>query len=349
VSTDSFAITYTVKNEERLLPAAISLAIRMGVARIYIFFDGTTDRSREIAAGFDDVVTSNSISPGEITERPGWIDQISPRWAENMDVRKRINTYYSALRAANDGIEWILCIDPDEVLVPQLDAHLRRESINEFLAAVPPETDQILLPNFEVVPRKRSVTNPFLECTTFFNRFALTDYVSRGARFIFRKAVQDRKAQAWLNYWIYSLRFLGQHPILMTDPETGSTIPRGHYLGYSNHKAMVRTTAAAAHAFDIHRWQSYGMPLRSKRCGALLHYDLFDCDYARDKFAQRPPINSFNGEYHRNEIARLARDSTPDVFERFFEENILVQPRTAARLAERGIIRTIGNVASVIA
>ncbi len=347
-----FAITYSIKNEAQLLPQVIAVARALGCARIYIFFDGTTDSSREIASSFEEIVCFDSITPEQIDNRPAWIDRISPRWNENMDVRKRISTYFAANHAARDGIEWLLCIDPDEVMVPSLTDPLTKESVRNFLDRVPHDCNQVLLKNHEVIPRTPRVSNPFAECTSFHNRFPLTDQVWRYARTLFNSVVSDSKLRGWLSYYIYNARFGGAYPRMMHDPLTGHSIPSGYYLGYWNHKSLVRTSAARDLIFDVHQWRANpGGSLKSCTAGSLLHYFLYDVDSVRAKFKGKPRLHSYTGHhYHRAELARIAREYSAEDFETFFRNCIALEDDALANdLKRRGIMLTVDNVSRLCA
>lgn len=107
VPSAKFAISYTVKNESRLLPSAIRYHIVAGCSRIYIFWDGTTDGSESLVSEFPNVVARNSIKPDEIDDPPAWIARVVSCWELIMDVRKNINTFYAAKEAAKDGIDLV--------------------------------------------------------------------------------------------------------------------------------------------------------------------------------------------------------------------------------------------------
>lgn len=341
----TFAVCYTVKNDARLLEHALPLVFALGASKAFVFFDGTTDKSRQIVERFPLAVSAESIRPEAIKRAPPWLSQIAPRWAENMDVRKRINTYIAAEAAATAGVDWLLCIDPDEVLVPSLTSELTQWAIPALLATVPMGANQILVPNYEVVPRRRTVANPFTECTSFTNRFSLTDFVWRVSRAGVRNLFREPKTRAWFTYLFYAARFGGAFPRLMRDPLTGAAVPRGYYLGYSNHKSLVRCAVAADLEFNVHKWTGPDSVVSSVKLGALLHYDLFDVVAAREKFRERNALNSYNADFHRNEIARFAREYPDDVFEQFFCDYVILDDDvTAAKLSARNILLDVESV-----
>jgi hypothetical protein len=91
----SFAISYTVKNEARLIAPAIVYHLAAGCSKIYIFFDGTTDNTKDLITPDDRIIFLNTTIPKELKELPSWIVDILPWWETDMDVRKRINTFLS--------------------------------------------------------------------------------------------------------------------------------------------------------------------------------------------------------------------------------------------------------------
>jgi hypothetical protein len=106
LSSGKFALTYTVKNEASLQPSAIEYHIAAGCSRIYSW-DGTTDESRELVSKYPCVLARDSIRVEETGDAPKWIKDISSWWEPDMDVRKRINTYYAAKSAAAEGLDWL--------------------------------------------------------------------------------------------------------------------------------------------------------------------------------------------------------------------------------------------------
>jgi hypothetical protein len=290
IPTRRFAITYTVKNEAALLPRAIAFHLRSGCSRVYVFFDGTTDGSRQLLQGMAGVVCADSVTPQSLTNPPAWIQSILPKWDENMDVRKRINTFVAAQQAHQEGIEWLINIDPDELLLLDATDDQTPANCEQFFASIPQHIDQILLPNLEAVPVGEGVSGcPFTDCTLFLRRYPLTELLWRSSSAVLRRLVPNAKAQAWFDYWFYRVRLAGALPRLMRHPTTGEAIPVGYFLGYSNHKAFIRTQAAAGLNFNIHRWQTARRRPRNLKRGNVLHYDLCTAEYFYAKFRQRQP------------------------------------------------------------
>lgn len=345
----SFAITYTVKNEAALLADAISYHVALGCARVYIFFDGSTDDSRAVAERFDRVVCANCVEPGALENPPAWIRDILPRWRDSMDVRKRVNTFVAASLAHQEGIEWLINIDPDELL---LFDEVSRDSPGDparFFATVDPGTEQLLVANLEAVPIGAGTGRPFVDCTCFLRRFPATEFLWRASAVLVRQVVSSPKAQAWFDHWFYRIRFAGALPRLFRHPASGELIPAGYFLGYSNHKAFIRTSVASEFRFNIHRWERVQRAPRTIRRGSLLHYDLCSAEYFSEKFRQRQPAMLVKAFYVRYMFALIARELPLEDVRRFFLEQICIrQPRVLERLRRRGVLLNIDCIARLL-
>ena len=62
--------------------------------------------------------------------------------------------------AAKDGMDWILHIDTDELVYPGGGPEY---SIQRVLAAVPADVDTMVFPNYESLPERDDVQDPFTE------------------------------------------------------------------------------------------------------------------------------------------------------------------------------------------
>jgi hypothetical protein len=218
-----------------------------------------------------------------------------------------------------------------------------------FFSSVPSEVDQILLPNLEAVPVGEGTGSPFLDCTLFLRRFSATENIWRITSALMRRLLRHPKLVAWYDYGFYWIRFRGALPRLMRHPRTGALIPAGYFLGYSNHKAFVRTGAARDYLFNIHKWQQAKKRPRTMRKGHVLHYDLCSVDYFASKFRQRQPTMLVSAFYCRYQFALIARDLPLEEVKQFFIENICIgDPTVVRRLQQRGILISIGFIANMM-
>jgi hypothetical protein len=348
-SNPRFAITYTVKNEATLLPDAIAYHRELGCSRIYVFFDGTTDNSRELVNDFEWVRCADSIEPQSLNDPPAWIRQILPRWKESMDVRKRINTYMAAQSASDEGIEWLISIDPDELLLLDQQASGPPRRCEDFFAGIAQNVDQILVPNLEAIAVGEGSGRSFVDCTLFLRRFPLTELVWRYSSGLVRRLTPSPKTHAWYDHWFYRVRFRGALPRLMRHPVTGESIPAGYFLGYSNHKSFIRTRAAKEFLFNVHKWQRIARRPRTIRKGFLLHYDLCNAEYFRAKYRQRQPAMLVKAFFCRYMFALIARDLPIETSRQFFLNNICIRDAaTLERLRQRGILTEISGISKYL-
>jgi hypothetical protein len=347
MSSVKFAISYTVKNESRLLPSAINYHIAAGCSRIYIYWDGTSDGSDSLFSGNPLIVARNSIRPDELVDAPEWITTIVSCWESDMDVRKRINTYYAAKRAAVDGIDWLINIDPDElILMSNLDQQIDGNHVLKHLSRVPDDVDQVLLPNLESVPTSAESNDPFSDCVYFLNRFPATETVWRYSRALLSRISRSPQLVAWYDYIFYQVRFLGALPLLMREPKSLRVIPAGYFLGYSNHKAFIRIRTFSNFNFLIHFWgRDLGAAPRSVRLGNILHYDMLDAAYFSAKFRQRQQGILLKVFYLRYRLALVARNSSDAEINEFFRSNIAIgDPARIETLKRKRIVLEIDSV-----
>lgn len=327
MSKKNFAVVYTVKNESRLLPSAIEYYLAAGCSKIYIFFDGTTDNTRDMVRDYDGVRLNESIRPNNLADLPSWITQIVPWWETDMDVRKRINTYFATKSAFSDGIEWVLCVDPDEIMVPNINTKININLIPDFLEKIPEDVDQILVRNLELIPTTAELNNPFKSSAIFLNRFPMTELFWRYSSALMRRLLGSPRLHAWYDYLFYRLRFFNALPRLMVHPVSKEKIPASYFLGYSNHKSFVRSSFYGDYNFVVHKWVKYKSSPKNIFCGFLLHYDLFDYKYMVSKFGQRSESMLLVVFYFRYMLASVARETSLDQAKEFFLKYIAITDR----------------------
>ncbi len=240
-----FALTYTVKNESRLLPSAIEYHLAAGCSRIYVFWDNTEDNAPELIARYPQVVARNSFRPDELSNLPQWLAKILPAWKPDLDVRKIANTYCAALDCAKDGIEWLGSIDADELMLmsrdePNLEGHIPR-----YLEKIPEDVDQLLLRNLESIPGSAESANPFVDCVYFLDRFPVTESVWRYSRAVLARTAQSPKLIAWYDWLFYEIRFAGALKRMMREPGTGRRIPGTYFLAYSSFQVHYQNEGCA--------------------------------------------------------------------------------------------------------
>jgi hypothetical protein len=342
-----FALTYTVKNESRLLPQAIEYHLAAGCSRIYLFWDNTTDNAPDLIARYPQVVARKSFRPEELLDPPSWLAVILPAWDIELDVRKIANTYYAAQQAAREGIEWLICIDADELILMSTSETQLENHIPRYLEKISQSIDQLLLPNLESVPTAADVQNPFIDSIYFLNRFPATETAWRYSRAALLRIARSPKLVAWYDWLFYELRFAGALKRMMREPGTHRRIPGTFFLGYSSYKSFMRTARIADFEFATHGWKAFRRRPQSLRTGNVLHFDMLDAAYFAAKFRQRPaPRDIF---YLRYLLGNLARDRSSEEIREFFTTYIAIDdPARIARLKHKGILSEIRTPSSLL-
>lgn len=350
-----FALTYTVKNEARLLPSAIEYHLAAGCSRIYLFWDNTTDNSAELVQKYPQVIARNSFRPEELHNPPSWLSRIMPAWGADLNVRKITNTFYSARDAAKDGIEWLVGIDPDELILMSRREQVLENHIPRYLEKIHDDIDQLQLPNLESVPTAAETENPFTDCVYFLNRFPATEAVWRYSRAALARITAFSKARvtrfpkliAWYDWLFYEVRFAGALHRMMREPGTKRRIPGTYFLGYSSYKSFIRTDRVADFQFATHGWKPFTRRPRSLRTGNVLHFDLLDAAYFALKFRQRPaPRDIF---YLRYMLGLVARDHSLEEIREFFETYIAIRdPKRIELLKKKGILIEIRSASNLL-
>jgi len=338
----TFALAYTVKNEARLLPLGIEYHLAAGCSRIYIFWDNTTDNAPELVTKYPQVVARQSFRPEELENPPSWLAGILHAWEPDLDVRKIANTYYAALDAAKEGIEWLVGIDADELIIMNRSDQAIENHIARYLEGVPQNIDQLLLPNLEAIPTAAESESPFTDCIYFLNRFPKTETVWRYSRAALVRISHWPRLIAWYDWLFYEIRFAGALKRMMRDPATNRRIPGTYFLGYSSYKSFMRTGRAANFNFATHGWKAYLKRPRNLRTGNILHFDMLDYRYFAAKFRQRPPERGLF--YLRTLLSIVARDRSLEEVRQFFEAYIAIRdPRRIASLKKKRILVEISG------
>jgi hypothetical protein len=263
-----------------------------------------------------------------------------------MDVRKRINTFHAAELARREGIEWLISIDADELLLLSASVENTIGSSEQYFDSIPNDVDQILLPNLEAVPLGEGSGRPFADCTSFLRRFPATELIWRYSSGLLRRTLRNPKIHAWYDYWFYYLRFRGALPRLMRHPITRESIPAGYFLGYSNHKSFIRTRVAKQFVFNVHEWQKTHRHPRTVRRGYVLHYDLCSAEYFQEKFRQRHPSMMVKAFFFRFSIGEIARELPFNEVRYFFLNYLCIRnKKVIQRLRRQNIVIDIEHIA----
>jgi len=162
------AIRVCIKNEAPFLEAHLKYHRYLGVSKAYVYLDGCTDESLDIARSFH-WVECFEVDPGE-----------RRRFTYPGDLLRACMD--DALqRARGDGYDWLLVIDADEFAFGEnqemegAENSLRRKgSLLDLLARIPAEIEMVKLRTREVVPTYRGEGFEFWKQKYFQDEHVLT-------------------------------------------------------------------------------------------------------------------------------------------------------------------------------
>lgn len=269
----SAAIVMTVRNEQDLLRANVLYHRYLGVRRFYVFLDGTTDRTPETVIDLDYVTLLPSSSRESFLESPAHrtmhasserLKHVVRTSATHSAARQMLNTIIACERARDEGIDWILSLDPDELIC--FDPHeTQAGELTSFLQTQPVDIEQITFPSAEIVQQSHSYENVFAEATLFKHP---DSSVRRSLYDPFKKAVRG--------HFFYP-RKLRRIPLPKYKKLTWWY---GHRFG----KSAARTSIdllPRVHTFD--RFDG-SRELQTRGAGLALHYLLYSADDFMKKY-----------------------------------------------------------------
>lgn len=231
----------TIRNEAQLLRSNILYHHFLGVDHFYVYLDRTTDRGPdtirdlpfvELHESFEADVEGHSA---DVSATGIPCDPSRHAW-----LRQRRNASDAIRRASDAGYDWLIHLDPDELVCvsPWL---ARRGQLKRFLGRVPAEKRLVVFRTWEVVQR-------FVESDDIFSEAVL-----------FRRWVGDLRRK-------------------VLDPETGEIFDARSLYGHSEGKSAVRL-GAEVKPVSVHDFAAgNGEPLDKMEAGYLLHYLCYSFD-----------------------------------------------------------------------
>jgi len=151
----------TVKNEERILRKNILYHQSIGVSHFFIYFDGTTDKGRESIIDLENVTSSKSVSK-ETYQNNQSLELFIDRYVTHHTARQCLNTHDAKQQCKRDGIDWLISIDPDELVVPD-----NKKDVISFFKDINQKIDLVHFNVYECLQRKEHYTDVFREEVLF--------------------------------------------------------------------------------------------------------------------------------------------------------------------------------------
>jgi hypothetical protein len=213
--------------------------LRAGISRIYLFLEDGEDEALATAARYPQVRTVVTDEAFRRTQQdsPLW-ERFASHLLTEVMARQCLNAQTALKWGMEEGIDWVLHLDADELLWPGDQA--LRTNLGVYFARLPNDVGQVLFLNYEAVPETYEVDDHFRDVTLFKRPVPLCD-------------------SATLRGWLAEAQ------------------RRSWFVGYAQGKAAVRLAPGAqadsVHEFGVSRRYPYTvsaldpMVLHYARCG----------------------------------------------------------------------------------
>ncbi len=296
-------IAMTIRNERPLLRRNMLFHQFVGVDKVYLYLDRTTDGSEETVSDLPFVQVAPTTDPESLRGRPGAATYIAH--PDHVTARQALNVIRSMELAEQDGLDWLIHIDADELICPKADS-IERDDLKRLFESVGDDIESVQFLPYEACARRSEYKDMLSEETIF------TPPGAKGTRTVF-------------------------------DPINNSNIEAALWLGHEKGKGAARVGRGLAprgpHTFvRLDRSRP-----RTVNRGLLLHYYLGGFDHFVRKFRNfvDRPDTWINGRSIRP-AKRLWRDlvNSPEYTEQqlrdYFERWVLISDEEVDRRMHRG-------------
>lgn len=244
--------------------AFVGYHLRMGIDRMFLFFDDPDDDAIPILEDHDRLVCVRC--DGTHWERHG-VESIA-----SVQERQKANATQAFWEAREDEIDWVVHVDSDEFLYLP-------ESTKHYFSTVSSEVEVLLFPVMEAVPQRMRYRRPFREISLF-------KYYPqvRGTNDQFRMAPLDRG-----RYSVHSQLWRRKKQVATVLGCDHSHVVGRYLPGHMAGKAATRTTASVVGLENHRPVPCSGEVLRASVTtdAAVLHFDCRGFPQWKSKWARR--------------------------------------------------------------
>ncbi len=301
------ALVLTVKNERRLLRNNLLYHHAKGVSKAFVYFDGTTDDGKDTIKDLSFVEIGDSISE-KTYESLEFLHAFNYHAAEHHTARQCLNTFDATEKCKTLGYDWLISLDADELIVPDLEGNT---DLLSFFLQMPPDVEVVNFRVKEILQTQLSATNIFAEAKAFKNR--------RNIKFT-RQLVSKSIYNPFLNT-MESFSFW-----------------YGHTMG----KGAINIHADLV-PHNVHRFKHKNkMPAKTISCGFIFHYHSYDFDDFIKKFENfkhHPDVFLSGNSVERLKL--LWRDIvnshtfSKDELKQYYEQNVMFSSQELGMLNKR--------------
>ena len=322
----TLATTTTIQAPLEETLAFVSYHLQCGVDRMYLFFDDPEDEAFP-------VLQDHAQLTCVLCDDTHWTN-LGVEDISSVQNRQRANATYAFRWAEEEGIDWVVHIDSDELLRTPKPA-------NKYFSMVSSGVDVVLLPVMEAVPQGLQYHHPFRDINLFkyFPRV-------RGDNSHLSMISLERG-----RYWIHSQLWRRKKQVATALGCDHSQIVGRYLLGHMAGKSATRTTANVAGIENHRPVPNSGEVLGASVAtdAAVLHFDCRGFAQWKVKWARRVngtvdfDISRFSP--HRRRQLRVFRDAYSQENERALRD--LYRRWYFMSDRERSILRTLGLVKKI--
>jgi hypothetical protein len=164
-------IVTTVRDPGVCLESFIRYHLALGIAHIYIFFDDPEDPAIQVALQFSDVTAIPNDEALQVQQALGNVlyPKYGPHVGYEVMARQILNVETAIQLALDQGMDWILHIDGDELFYPGQMMAL------DWFDQVSDDIFQVTFLNHEAAPEAFEIEDYFREVTLFKRNPAILD------------------------------------------------------------------------------------------------------------------------------------------------------------------------------
>ncbi len=249
------ALCMTVKNEEALIRDNLLYHQYMGIDKVFLYLDKPTDNTAEKVKDLSFVQVSDSVGV-EVCDRnlDDW-GPIGKKVTEQHKVhhcaRQMSNMVDAYDQASEEGFQWLLSLDADELICPQGETS-ERGSLQTVLSRQDESVDAVRFLPAELVQQRETYETTVFREGTLFKRAHSSD----GRRLPTLVEIQKR---------------------LVANPNTDTTLRLPVFYGHTTGKSAVRVNRGLFPA-TVHAFMHPKRQMQANHAFYLLHYMLYSPD-----------------------------------------------------------------------
>jgi len=302
---------FTARNEADLIVPNLAYHRHLGVTDVFAFLDRSTDGTRRFLKSqpgtrvFEDLAL-DQLLPYSAGKPDLDLDLIQRRFTAHNGIRQILHANMALDLCRREGIDWLVNIDPDELLLP-VSQGAGQGALRDFLGQAAPSIGAFVFENLEFIPLQM---NP---SPLFSGRF-------------FKVPMPG-------------IDLTGLPKSTLPDSRTKEVVPTGWFWGHTSGKLAVRVASAMAFSHLVSRFQTTG---RVVRTNWLLHYNILGFQHFLTKyrnFSDFPSHTSLGRPVRASrlllvELVNGGRLGEAEL-EEYFRTNILYRPDEVAFIKDR--------------